>query len=154
MAFRIVGLQAEQFRAIRSLGDDELAARGVIRVVANEKPGFPCRVTLRDAEIGETLLLLNYEHQAADTPYRSAHAIFVSESAEQFDDVDRVPQALRDRMLSVRAFDAAGMMLDADLVDGAELEGLIERLFEDERAAYLHVHYAKRGCFAARVERL
>lgn len=155
MAFRIVGLDPAEFRAICLLDDAELEKRNVIRVLADEKPGFPCRVTLRDAEIGERLLLLNYEHQPGNTPYRAAHAIFVRENAERrFDSVNEVPQALRDRVLSVRAFDAVGMMLDADLVDGAEVEGLIERLFEDERAAYLQVHYAKRGCFAARVERL
>lgn len=137
MPFRIVGLQPEQFRALRSLGDDELAEKNVLRVVADAKPGFPCRVTLRNS------------------PYRSAHAIFVTENAVQrFEQANCVPQALRVRALSVRSFDGAGMMLDADLVDGADLESLIERLFEDERAQYLHVHYAKRGCYAARVEPL
>src|SRR5690242_16783700 len=104
--FRVVGLDPEQFRALFSLSDDELAARNIQRVVANEKPGFPCRVSLRDAEIGESLLLLNYEHQAADTPYRSAHAIFVNEnSRERFDEVNTVPQVMRARLLSVRSFD-------------------------------------------------
>lgn len=153
--FRVVGLDPEQFRALFSLSDDELAARNIQRVVANEKPGFPCRVSLRDAEIGESLLLLNYEHQAADTPYRSAHAIFVNEnSRERFDEVNTVPQVMRARLLSVRSFDEDGMMLDAEVVDGAQLEPLIQRFFEEPRAAYLHVHNAKRGCFSARVERV
>ena len=154
MSFRIVGLEPEQFRALFSLSDDGLAARNIRRVVADEKPGFPCRVTLKDAEIGETLLLLNYEHQAADTPYRSAHAIFVNQNAvERYDEVDRVPEVMRERVLSVRSFGEDGMMLDADVVDGARLEPVIERFFEEPRAAYLHVHNAKRGCFSARVER-
>lgn len=125
-----------------------------MRVTADASVGFPCRVTLRDAEPGQTLLLMNYEHQPALTPYRSAHAIFVSQHAQRFDQANQVPQALRVRPLSVRAFDAQGMMLDADLVDGTDVEPLIERFFEDARTAYLHVHYAKRGCFAARVERV
>lgn len=153
MSFRIIGLDPAEFSALFDLSDEELAARSVVRVVADAMPGFPCRVTLRDAEPGQTLLLLNYEHQPAPTPYRSAHAIFVTQHAQRFEQASHVPQALRVRPLSVRAFDAHGMMLDADLVDGADLERVIERFFEDGRAEYLHVHYAKRGCYAARVER-
>lgn len=155
MSYRITGLDPAQFAPLFRLSDEELASRNISRVVADAKPGFPCRVTLQDAEPGETLLLLNYEHQSAPTPYRSSHAIFVSENVPQrFDEIDRVPPALRARPLSVRSFDSAGMMLDADLVDGASLETLIGRFFENPRAEYLHVHYAKRGCFAARVERM
>lgn len=154
MSFRIVGLDPDRFRALFSLSDDELAARNVRRVVADEKPGFPCRVSLRDAEIGETLLLLNYEHHGVDTPYRSSHAIFVNERArERYDEVDCVPEVMRVRLLSVRSFDEGGMMLDAEVVDGAQLEPLIQRFFEEPRAAYLHVHNARRGCFSARVQR-
>lgn len=154
MSYRIIGLDPHAFAPLFGLSDEELAAKNVSRVVANEKPGYPCRVTLRDAEPGETLLLLNYEHQPAGTPYRSSHAIFVNESArERYDEVDRIPEVMRVRLLSVRSFDEEGMMLDAELVDGAELEPLIARFFEEPRAAYLHVHNAKRGCFSARVER-
>jgi hypothetical protein len=67
--------------------------------------------------------------------------------------VDIVPDAMRRRLLSLRAFDAAGMMIDADIVDGLDAESLIDRLLADRRAAYLHAHYARRGCFAARIDR-
>ena len=152
--YRISGLPLADFRPFFGLSDDALEARGIKRMIANSKPGFPCRITLEDAEPGEALLLLNYEHQAAATPYRSKHAIFVRESAVAeavFDNV--VPLVLGTRLLSVRAFNAQGMMLDADCVEGTELEPLIDRLFADPEAAYLHVHNARRGCFAARVDR-
>jgi len=114
----------------------------------------PDRVTLDDAAPGETVLLLNHVHLDVDTPYRGTHAIYVREAdAERFDRVNEVPKALRGRMLSVRAFDAAGMMVDADLVDGDHLEALINRFFGDPAARYLQVHFAKRGCYAARIER-
>lgn len=155
MGFRITGLDPEQFRALYSLSDDELAARNIVRVVADEKPGFPCRVTMRDAEPGEKLLLLNYEHLPIDSPYRSSHAIFVIEGAdERYDEVDRVPDVLSRRLLSVRSFDADGMMLDADVLEGSALPDTISRLFQNGRAEYLHVYNAKRGCFAARVDRV
>ena len=153
-SFRVLGLSPERFRPLFGAVDRELAAAGAVRYTADRAFGFPDRVELRDARPGETLLLLNYVHQPADTPYRASHAIFVLEGAsERYDRIDAIPQAMRDRPLSLRAFDAADMMVDADLVDGAEAETLIERFFLDERVAYVQAHYAKRGCYAARIER-
>ena len=65
-----------------------------------------------------------------------------------------MPEQLRKRMLAARAFDDAGMMLGFELVEGKELEGAIERLLAVPRAAYLHIHFAAPGCYAARVERV
>jgi hypothetical protein len=155
MSFRISGLPAAQFAHLFGRDAAELAALGVRRCTAHAKPGYPCRVTLADAEPGESVLLLNYVHQPADSPFRASHAIYVREGAATAADyVDAVPRCMRVRPLSVRAFDGAGMMLDADLTDGAQLEASIARLLANEAAAYLHVHYAKPGCFAARVDRV
>ena len=154
MAYVIRGLDPTPFEHLFGRPDDELAAAGVIRMTADAKPGFPCRVTLEDAEPGEDLLLLNYEHLPVDTPYRSRHAIFVRDGAmspARF--VDEVPEQLSRRLLSVRAFDRAGMMTDADVVEGVGLDPLVRRMFADPAVDYLHVHNAKRGCFAAEVRR-
>lgn len=154
MNFRITGLDPAGFRHLYGRTDAELAALGVERTIVTAKPGFPDRIGVRDLEPGDTALLLNYTHQPADTPYRASHAIFIQEGAtERYDAVDTVPDALRIRPLSVRAFDAHGRMLDADLTPGTEVEALIARLFTEPRAAYLHAHYAKRGCYAARIDR-
>jgi hypothetical protein len=154
MHFRIRGLSAQPFLPLAGLPDDALAALGVQRRVAATQPGFPDRVALRDAEPGERVLLLNFEHQPAASPYRSRHAIFVVEGErETFDAIDIVPPVLRRRMLSLRAFDAAGMMVGAELADGMQAEQAIETLLGLGEAAYLHVHFAARGCYAARVER-
>jgi hypothetical protein len=154
MSFRVTGLPAAPFRHLYRLSDDELAKHGAIRAIADEKPGFPDRIEMREAEPGEAVLLVNYVHQPAATPYRSSHAIFVLEGAERtYDRVDEVPEVMRGRLLSLRAFDAAGMMLDADVVDGARIEGVIERFFADPKIAYIHVHNAKRGCYSGRIDR-
>ena len=129
MSYVITGLPLAAFQPLFGLTDAELAARNIIRMPVTAKPGFPCRITLEDAEPGETVLLLNYEHQDAQTPYRSTHAIFVRETATETVSVkDAVPACLSGRLLSVRAFDAAGMMTDADVVEGADLEPLIARM--------------------------
>ena len=109
---------------------------------------------MRDAEPGETVLLLNHVCQPADTPYRASHAIFVREgAAAAYDRVDVVPAVMRARLLSLRAFDADGMMLDADVVEGAAVELLIARLFANADVSYIHAHYAKRGCYSGRIDR-
>jgi Protein of unknown function (DUF1203) len=155
MSFRITGLPADNFTELFALSDDELIARGAVRRIADERmPGYPCRVSLTDSRPGDELLLVNYEHHPVDSPYRTRFAIFVRKGEETYDAVDRVPEQLRLRTLAVRAFDANAMMVGWELVDGAELEAAIERLFANPGAAYLHVHFAAPGCYAARVERV
>jgi hypothetical protein len=154
MAYRVLGLDPAPFRHLYGQSEAALATQGVQRHVADAKPGFPDRIEVRDAEPGESLLLLNYVHQPADTPYRASHAIFVREGAEQaLDLVDAIPEVLRIRPISLRAFNVRGEMVDADVVDGEALEPLIEKFFANPVVEYLHAHYAKRGCYAARIER-
>jgi hypothetical protein len=154
MSFQITGLDAGPFRRFYGLSDDELQSFGVKRLIADARPGFPDRIELRDVERGEALLLLNYLHQPADTPYRASHAIFVREWAETpYRAVDETPEVLWMRPISLRAFAASGDMIDADLTAGGDLKPAIERLFANSDAAYIHAHYAKRGCYAARIDR-
>ncbi|MDB5432753.1 MAG: hypothetical protein JWP35_3869 [Caulobacter sp.] len=154
MAYVITGLDAEPFRPLFGLPDEALATHGAVRRTVDAKPGFPCRITLEDAEPGETVLLLNHEYQSADSPYRGRHAIYVREGGHATARItNAVPPYLAGRLISLRAFDDAGMMVDADVVEGRELEPLIARLFSNTVVAYLHVHNAKRGCYAARIDR-
>ena len=154
MSFRITGLSPAPFRHLYGLSDADLAAHGARRYVADSKPGFPDRVEVRDAEPGEALLLVNHTHQPADTPYRSSHAIFVLEGAETpYDRTGEVPEVLRVRPISLRAFDAGHMIVDAGLADGDGVEALIRRYLARPDTAYLHAHYATRGCYAARITR-
>ncbi len=155
MKFRISGLPLAQFAPLFALPDDQLAERNIVRRIADRKPGFPCRVSLRDADVGESVLLLNYEHQAVATPYRSSHAIYVREDAQQAaPEVGEVPEVLSSRLLSVRAFDASGFMANADVVHGVELAAAITRFLAQPTVAYLHLPNAKPGCYAARVDRV
>lgn len=152
--YRIEGLDPAGFAHLYGRSEADLAAHNAIRMRADTPVGFPCRVTLEDVEPGADVLLVNYEHLRTATPYRSAHAIFVREGADRAARYENtVPEQLARRLLSVRAFDEADMMTAAEVIDGGELDALIARLFADPAAAYLHVHNAKRGCFAARVDR-
>jgi len=154
MTYRILGLDPQPFAHLYGLTDPALAALGAHRMIADSKPGFPDRVELRDAEPGESVLMVNFEHQPAQSPYRASHAIFVIEGAKiPFNRVGEIPSVMATRVLSLRAFDADGMMTDAGLASGAEVEPLIERLLAAPETAYIQAHNATRGCYAARIER-
>lgn len=154
MSFVVSALPAAEFQPLFGLSDAELADRGIVRRQV-DGPGSPCRVSLEDAHPGETVLLLNYEHQPADTPFRSRHAIFVREGVEdrRFAPGEIPPAFAARQFLSLRAFDGTGMMVDADITPTAELDGAIARLLANPDAAYLHAHYAGAGCYAGRIDR-
>ncbi len=152
MHFCIQGLPADQFALLFALSDAELAQRGAVRRIADGPR--PCRISLTDAKAGDELILVNYEHHAVASPYRMRFAIYVRRDERTFDAVDTAPEQLRKRTLAVRGFDAEAMMTGWELVEGAQLEQAIERLFAEPRTDYLHVHFAAPGCYAARIERV
>lgn len=153
MSFRVTGLDPNLFADLHALSDGELAARGMKRMRVERTPDAPCRVSLDDAEVGEMVVLLNYEHQPADTPYRQQGPIFVRDTDAHFDGVGVIPPALARRPLSLRGFNADHMMIEADIVDGAHAASLVAGFFDNPDVAYIHAHYAKRGCYAARFDR-
>ena len=153
MTYRIHGLDPEPFAGLYGLPDNELAARGIVRMTV-DSPTFPCRITLRDRDIGETMLLLNHVSHDVANPYRAAHAVFVTEGAEQAAEyVDAIPPVFEKRILSLRGFDRDGMMVDAILTQPGAADDGIRRLFVNPEVAAIHAHNATRGCFAARIER-
>jgi hypothetical protein len=151
MTFRILGLPAENFTHLFSLSDIDLAAQGGVRRTVDGK--YPCRVSLTDSQPGEQLLLINYEHHPVDSPYRMRFAIFVREGDQTYDRANEVPEQLRNRVLAVRSFDSNAMMVDNKLVDGNEIEPVLERLLAPSNVDYLHIHFAAPGCYAAKVQR-
>jgi hypothetical protein len=154
MDFRIAGLAPERFAPLFALDDAALARHRALRRTCDGKPGFPCRVSLEDAQPGEEVLLVNYEHLPVDSPYRASHAIYVRASARRpFDAVNELPAMLATRLLSLRAIDAQGLIVDADIAEGEAIEPLIRRLLGIGEVAYVHAHFARRGCFAARIDR-
>ena len=154
MSFRILGLDPRPFLPLFDLDDAELEARQIRRFVADQPRTAPCRVTLEDALPGERLLLLNFEHQPAATPFRATGPIFVRQAARAaFDATGRTPEVFAGRTLSARAYDRSGMMVKGQVGPGEELAGLLETWFDDAAVDEIHLHYAARGCFAARAIR-
>ena len=119
-----------------------------------DSPTFPCRVSLTDRTVGETVLLVNHISHDVANAYRASHAIFVTEADEApAEYVDQIPPVFERRILSLRGFDAEGMMVDAILTQPGEADSGIRKLFENPRIQTIHAHNATRGCFSARIER-
>jgi hypothetical protein len=153
MTYRITGIDPAPYRHLHGLSDDELASQGVVRMIV-DSPSFPCRVSLTDRAFGEKVLLLNHVSHDVANPYRASHAIFVAEGAEDATEyVDEVPPVFETRLLSLRGFDAEGMMADALLTQPGEADAGIRKLFENPAITTIHAHNATRGCFAAKIER-
>jgi hypothetical protein len=153
MSFVVSGLPIETFEPLFGLSAEALAEHGALRVTAADGR-YPCRVMLEDAPVGQSLLLVNYQHQDAATPYRSNYAIYVSEAARQTRRLEgELPPVLRGRPIALRAFDQAGMLIGAELALNDDVEAAIGRRFADPSAAYLHAHNAAHGCYAARIDR-
>jgi hypothetical protein len=153
--FQITALPIEKFSSLLRQSEAELQTIGARRMVADKKPGFPCRVSLVDAEPGDEVLLLPFTHHDVTSPYRSAGPIFVRVKAETArPEVNEVPAMIRSRLLSIRGYDSAGMMLISNVVDGSELEVHLGRFFADPRVEYIHVHNAGAGCYNCRVDRV
>ena len=152
--FRLVALPVEAFAHLFDRSEPELAAHGAQRCIVDAQPGFPCRVSLVDAELGERVILLPFTHHDTPSPYRGVGPIFVREHARTANlEVNEVPEMIRRRLLSIRAYDRNGIMIGAEVAEGSSLEAQIERFFLDAAVKSLHLHNARPGCFNCRVER-
>jgi len=152
-SFQLISLSPEQFSHLFSLTAEQLAPLGVVRVTADAKPGFPCRISLQDAEPGEQLLLLPYEHQPSSSAYRASGPIYVRAGSQQSHlQPGEIPPYVSLRQIPVRTYDARHMMVGAEVCPGGEVAKEIQRQFSDPVVSYIHLHNAKRGCFSCRVE--
>lgn len=155
MTYRITGLDAAKFSRLFTLSDGGIVEHQAIRRVADAKPDFACRIGLREVGIGEELILLHYEHQPMRSPYQPGHAIYVGRSsAETYDRINEIPESLMLRRVSLRAFNSAHFIVDACLAEPSTLESSLKNLLGKKDVTYIHAHYAKFSCYAARIERV
>ena len=153
-SFQLLGIDHEPFEPLFLLSDEQLKEQGAVRRIATESPGYPCRISLEDASVGEELLLLPYVHQPAASPYRASGPIFVRRGAKQCRlGAGEVPSYVTSRLMSVRAYDAAHMIIAAGVCEGTLAAREIEKYFSNDQVAYIHLHNAKQGCFSCQVIR-
>ena len=153
--FQLSGLDHAQFLPLLDLTDAALSAQGIVRRQATSQPGFPCRISLEDAAIGEELLLLPYWHHQVDSPYKSLGAIYIRTGVTQaILPPGQVPDYVTRRVISIRAYDQQNMMVAADVSPGTDVAQRMEQLFCDSNVSYIHLHNAKQGCFSCLASRV
>ena len=153
--FLISGIQQKEIQHLFELDKEAQKARGITKIKVYEKPGFPCRFSLEDANIGEEILAFNYEHHGANSPYRSSGPVFVRlNTVEARLKKNEIPKMLVHRYLSLRTYDEKGMMIHATTLEGKDLEDAIQEIFSNEKASYIHVHNAKPGCYNCQIDRV
>ena len=154
-SFQLIGLSSAPFASLFNLSDSALSKLNMQRVLAETKPGYPCRVGLADADIGDELILLPFEHQPANSPYKATGPIFVRQGAVQARvEPGVIPPYVGTRLISVRAYDEAHLMTDAMVCAGSETAPVIHKMFSSGEVAYIHLHNAHRGCFSCTVTRV
>lgn len=152
--FKLVGIDVTPFEGLFKLTDEQLKKYLVRRCHSTANHGFPCRVSLEDAREGEELLLLPFLHQPAATPYRAYGPIYVRKGARRrVMPAGEVPDYVSSRLISVRAYDTAHMLVSATVCDGIRAAAEFDVSFDQKEVAYLHVHSAKPGCFLCQVLR-
>lgn len=153
--FQCIAIAKEALAELFAMDDKQLASRGAKRMTVGQSPGTPCRVSLRDADVDEQVILAPFKHHDVATPYQASGPVFVREHAITADcAINEIPEMLHHRLLSVRAYDVEGMMLDAEVVAGNALRDAICRLFENDKVDILHIHNAAPGCFNCSVSRV
>lgn len=154
-SFRLSALPAEAFSHLAGLGAEALARLGARRVRADSAVGYPCRVSLVDAAVGDELILLSYTHHAVDSPYRASGPIFVRVGAPQrLLAPGELPPCVRTRTISARAYDQRHLLVAAALCDGERAAEVLERLFARDEVQYVQLHNAQAGCFSCEARRV
>jgi late competence protein required for DNA uptake (superfamily II DNA/RNA helicase) len=153
--FQIKALPYNIFTHLFSASEAELKDIGAIKMIVDEFPGFPCRVSLQDATIGEDVILLPYQHHKTDSPYQATGPIFIRKNAIDVAlAINEIPTMLLHRLLSLRCYNKDGIMINATVVEGKIVSETLQELFTKKEIAYVHVHNAKPGCFNCVVERV
>lgn len=155
MTYQIEALPLDPFTALFAMSDAELAAVGARRWVADQPGRAPCRVSLRDADAGERLVLVNHAHLTDPaSPYRASGPIFVREAAVEAGSIrGPAPEMLRKRPLSLRIYDRRNMMIEGEVIDGGQLDDRLAQWFAQPGVVQVHIHFAPRGCYLARAVR-
>ena len=152
--FKFIAVDKKEFDLFMNLNDEELEAHQAKWLTVDEYPGYPCRVSLEDARIGERVLFLPYWHHDVKSAYKAMGTVLVRENANTTKlQVNQVPQMLLHRLLSIKAYDSNNMMVDHDIAQGSELEYKLKEQFKNINVEYIHLHYASPGCFCSQVNR-
>ena len=153
--FQVINIQNASIAHLFQLSEKEREEKGIVKLIADEKPGYPCRVSLEDAEVGEELWAFNYKHHDVNSPYKSSGPVFVRVNAIEANiSRNEIPIILNHRLLSLRIYDYKTMMIDARTIEGKYLRETIQDLFTNKAAKYIQVHNSSPGCYNCQINRV
>jgi hypothetical protein len=152
--FRIVAID-NNYNELFKLTEKELADKSMIKMIVDQKPGYPCRVTLEDAEVGEEVLLFPFEYHKTKSPYKASGPIFIRKNTLKATlEINKIPEMLFKRNQTLRAYDKNGIMINAISPETSELKKGIETLFSNSIASYIQIHNTNPGCYNCQVNRV
>lgn len=152
--FLIKAIEKYKVNELFQCTDKQLLTKHAQWIIADSSPGYPCRVSLVDAAVGERVLAVPFMYHNVNSPYRASGPIFIREHSETAQlQVNEIPGLLRHRLLSVRAYNSKNFMIDAAVLQGVELDSALNKMFSNNRVEYIHIHYAIPGCFSCSVHR-
>ncbi len=153
--FIIQPLHYSSFQHLFKLDTAALSQRGMVKMIVDEFPGYPCRVSLEDAKIGEEVLLIPYNHHDVDSPYKATGPIFVRKNVQNaILKINEIPKMLDHRLLSLRIYDHKAMMIDARTMEGKNLEKILKEILQNKSVSYIQIHNAGPGCYNCQVNRV
>jgi hypothetical protein len=137
-----------------SAADEARGDPGAVPAAAGDGP-YPVRCCLTDDQDGAGVVLSSVMPFRGESPYAARSPVYVhAERCNGHAEAPgAIPEMLRGRLLSVRAYDGSHMLTGTEVLQGVDLEGAIGRLLGDDPGAYVHVHFAGPGCFACRIDR-
>ncbi|WP_336514149.1 DUF1203 domain-containing protein [Pollutibacter soli] len=152
--FQITPLDHTLLTYLFELDEKELQHLGAVKMTADRNTGYPCRISLTNAGIGEEVILLHYKHHQTDSPYQASGPIFIRNNVKSAKlEVNEIPAMLTDKLLSIRSYTNKGMLRKADVIDGKELRQALITAFTNAEINYIHIHSAKEGCYHCTVNR-
>jgi hypothetical protein len=153
IAYRCIPMPTEIAERFRQTGQDD--GGNSLRLVRADS-GSPCRHCLQDAAAGDGLLLGSYHFGNPQGIYWAPSPVWVhAEPCPRFEQSDTVPEIVRNRLVSVRAYDSQDQMIYelGEVCRGTKVEAPLERALGDSRTGYVNIHTAGPGCFLCRAER-
>jgi len=151
---RVDALAHDDLARIRARGTDDFDNPLIVTVV-DSAGGTPLRCCLREANIGERVVLIAYQPATVGGPYAEVGPVFIhAEACEGYTDAHRYPDSFRQRRQLLRAYDADGRIVDAMIAqNGDEAEGGCAAFFARPDVAYIHSRNVLYGCYMFTIRR-
>ena len=151
--FAVTGIPSEHVDRLRRGGPDANGQRLIVRRA--ETRANPCRHCLQHIKAGDEKLVLSYRPFDTVQPYAETGPIFLHRTACQRYESEHLPTWFAHLQPAlIRGYDHEDWIRydTGQVVPGAELASVCEKLLNDTTVAYIHIR-SKFNCFQCRVDR-